>query len=420
MNKQVLKEIAIEQKKSFDAVEKGIRRDLLGKIKEYSRLPQIVVLTGIRRCGKSTLLRQSMDFLGNKGYYFNFEDERLLGFEARSFNDLYEVFLELYGEKKLFFFDEIQNVVGWERFVRRMYDNGSKFYITGSNASLLSRELGTRLTGRYVSVDLQPFSFGEYLKFSGYDLRTGDFLETKKRAKIKRHFNAYLKKGGMPEYLKFGNAEALKKVYNDILYRDVVAKFGVEDIKALRELSFYLISNLASPYTYNSLKKFLGLGSFNTVKSYIDHLENSLLLYSVNLFSRSLKQQSVSARKIYAADNGLANAVSFKFSADRGKYLENVVFLELKRRGAEIFYYKTKSNLEVDFFTRGKEKNLIQVSWDLSQEKTKKREFKALLEAMDEQKIKSGLILTDSEEGEEIIEKKKIIIKPVWKWLLEK
>jgi predicted AAA+ superfamily ATPase len=227
-----------------------------------------------------------------------------------------------------------------------------------------------------------------------------------------------MEKGGMPEYLRYGDKEALKKVYNDVLYRDVAAKYSIEDVKSLRELSFYLISNLASPYTFNSLKKFLKLGSFNTVKNYINHLEDSFLFYSVELYSPSLKKQMVSPRKIYCADNGLADSVAFKFSADKGKYLENLVFLELKRREKEVYYYKTENNLEVDFFLRGKKLELVQVSWNLTDKKTRERELKALFEAMDELKITNGLVLTDDDEetvkqGEKIVE-----VKPVYKWLL--
>lgn len=419
-DKQMLKEIVLEQRKSLKKLDKGIRREAMAKVERYSRLPHVVVLAGIRRCGKSTLLRQTLDAVARDGYYVNFEDERFLDFGVRDFNDLYEILVETFGEKKIFLFDEIQNVAQWERFVRRMYDAGHKFFITGSNASLLSRELGTKLTGRHVTCDLFPFSFREYLKFVRYDFNEEDFFETRKRAAIKKHFHDYMEKGGMPEYLKYGDEESLKKVYNDVLYRDVAAKYSIEDVKALRELSFYLISNISSSYTYNRLKKFLKLGSFNTVKNYINHLEDSFLFYSVELYSPSLKKQMVSPRKIYCADNGLANAVSFRFSADKGKYLENLVFLELKRRGKDIYYYKTINNLEVDFFLRGKKPELIQVSWNLAGEKTKEREVKALLGAMDELKLKQGLLLTDSEE--DILEygKKKIIVKPAWKWLLEK
>lgn len=418
MDKQLLKEIVVEQGKSLKKLEKGTKREAMAKIEKYSRLPQAVVLAGIRRCGKSTLLRQTLDMVVRDGYYVNFEDERLLDFNVRDFNDLYEILIETYGEKKIFLFDEIQNVAQWERFVRRMYDTGHKFFITGSNASLLSRELGTKLTGRYVSCDLFPFSFREYLKFVKYDFNKEDFYQTGKRAALKKHFNDYLEKGGMPEYLRYGDKEALKKVYNDVLYRDVAAKYSIEDIKSLRELSFYLISNLSSSYTFNSLKKFLKLGSFNTVKNYINHLEDSFLFYSVELYSPSLKKQMVSPRKIYCADNGLADSVAFKFSADKGKYLENLVFLELKRREKEVYYYKTENNFEVDFFLRGKKKELIQVSWNLADKKTKDRELKALLEAMDELKLNRGLVLTDDDEETLKHGKKTIEIKPVYKWLL--
>lgn len=421
MDKLLLKEVILEQRDFIDRAEQGIEREVLLNLKKYFKLPHTLVVSGIRRVGKSTLLVQLMrNFYKDTSYYFNFEDERLLNFESNDFNALYELMIELFGEKKVFFFDEIQNVKGWENFVRRMQDRKFKFFITGSNASLLSKELGTKLTGRYLSQKLYPFSFKEFLSFKNYKFQPNNLYKTVERGKLKKFFNVYLKEGGMPEYLQYQNKEVLKNVYEDILYRDIAVRYDIKETKSLRELALYFLTNLGGLFSYNKLKKNLSLGSVNTVKSYTEHLENSFLIFTINLFSYSLKQQAVAPKKVYCLDNGLANAVSFRFSRDRGKFLENLVFIELKRRNEDIYYYKTKNNLEVDFLLKKgrKVKQLIQVSQNLKENKTKEREINGLITALKELKLKQGLILTEDEEEVITLKGIKIIIQPIYKWLL--
>lgn len=194
MQKPLLREIILEQEKDRKDLDLGIKRTALDFVSKQIPLPHAVVISGIRRCGKSTLLNQAINNFYKQGvYYLNFEDERLVDFEVADFNSLYEVFLELYGERKVFCFDEIQNVTQWEVFVRRMQNKGYKFIITGSNASLLSKELGTKLTGRCVSIELYPFSFIEYLSFKGYELKKNALSYTTERASIKKHFAEYLR-----------------------------------------------------------------------------------------------------------------------------------------------------------------------------------------------------------------------------------
>jgi len=422
MQKSLLKEIILEQEKDRQAVDLGIKRTTLDFVSKQIPLPHAVVISGIRRCGKSTLLNQTINSFYGKGvYYLNFEDERLVDFEVADFNSLYEVFLELYGERKVFFFDEIQNVAQWEVFVRRMQNKGHKFFITGSNASLLSKELGTKLTGRCVSIELYPFSFMEYLSFKGYEMQKNALSYTTERASIKKHFSGYLRHGGMPEYLKYSDSTLLKRVYEDILYRDIVARYDIKQVKALRELGLYLLSNIGALFSYNNLTKILGVGSMNTIKSYADFLENSFLVSLVNRFSYSLKQQFVANKKIYCIDNGLAESIAFQFSKNKGKFLENLVFLELKRRHPEIYYYKTANSLEVDFLTKNGKKDisLVQVADNLDNEKTRQREIDALTYAMDELKLKKALILTEDSEEEIKLKGKAILVQPIYKWLLE-
>jgi len=421
VQKPLLKEIVLEQEKDRQDIDIGIPREALSTALGQATLPHAVVVSGVRRSGKSTLLNQIISDFYNKGvYYFNFEDERLVDFNVDDFNNLYEVFLEVYGDKKVFFFDEVQNVPQWEVFVRRMQGKGCKFFITGSNASLLSKELGTKLTGRNVNVELFPFSFKEFLSFKGFKLSRNALSLTSERAAIKKHFAEYLKHGGMPEYLKYQDTTLLKRVYDDILYRDIVARYGIKQVKPLRELGLYLLSNIGGTFSYNNLKKVLGLGSMNTIKSYADFMENSYLIFIVSRFSYSLKQQFVSLKKVYCIDNGLAEAVAFQFSKNKGKFLENLVFLELRRKFQEIYYYKTTNNLEVDFLIKAgrNDLKLIQVADNLDNEKTRHRELNALIKAMDELKLKTAFILTEDTEEEITLEGKVVMVKPIYKWLL--
>ncbi len=422
MDKNLLKEIVIEQNEIPPAPGDSIRRDKLRTVSKYQSLPHALIISGIRRCGKSTLLKQIIEqFYKDQTYYFSFEDERLIHFGINDFNHLYQIFIELFGDKQIFLLDEIQNVGGWENFVRKMQDRGFKFIITGSNAALLSKELGTKLTGRSIMLELYPFSFGEFLRFKQYPWSKEAFYHTKARGKLKKYFNEYLKNGGMPEYLKYQDKIILKQIYEDILYRDIAARYKIKEIKALRELTLYLLSNIAGLFSFNKLKQILNLGSANTVKSYVDYLENSFLIFTSRRFSYSLKQQFVAPKKIYAIDNGLIEAVAFQFSKNRGKYLENLVFLELRRRNSEVYYYLTKNNFEVDFLIKqGRYPvELIQVTENLNNPAIRQRETRALIEAMDELKLKKALVLTEDEEEEIQIDNKKISVKSIYKWLLQ-
>ncbi|MEW6103242.1 MAG: ATP-binding protein [bacterium] len=421
MERELLKEIILEQQEVIKNKEIGIERQDLSKIKEYIPLLHTILISGMRRVGKSTLLAQIIDrFYKGNIYYLNFEDERLINFEPEDFNHLYESFVELFGKQKAFFLDEVQNVKGWEMFVRRMSEAGFKFFITGSNASLLSKEIGTKLTGRYLTCELYPFSFKEFLKLKGYLLTKNALSLTAKRAEIKGLFNEYLKEGGMPEYLKFRNPEILKKVYDDILYRDIVARYDIKETKSLRELALYFLSNPGSLFSHNKLKKALGLGSVNTIKAYTEYLENSFMIFVANIFSYSLKQQFIAPKKAYCIDNRLADCISFKFSKNRGKFLENLVVTELRRRGKELYYYKTRKGLEVDILIRKGEgvEGLIQVTQSLSDVTVRQRELKSLTAAMEELGLQKGLILTQDEEEKIKLSDKVINVKPVYKWLL--
>lgn len=416
MDSHILKEIILQQKKEFEKKEDFVRRDILDKIENYIKLPHAIVISGMRRSGKSTLLKEiKNNFYKNKTiYYFNFEDEHLINFTVDDFNLLYETFVELFGKHKTFFFDEIQNIKGWELFVRRMYDRGFKFILTGSNSSMLSRELGSRLTGRYISIELYPFSFKEYLSFK--NRKIPQHILTEDRAMIKSAFNEYLKNGGIPEYLIYNNNEILKTLYENILYRDILVRYGLNDEKSLKELAHYIFSNYATEISYNKLKAMLNLGSLNTVKNYVHYLENSYLVFTIPKYEYSLKKQIYSPKKIYAIDNSLINLISFGVSQNTGNILENLVFIELKRRNNDVYYHKY--NYECDFIITENKKILTAIQVTLNLKNNKEREYRGLLEALDAYKLDSGLILTENEDYEETIQNKKIIVKPIWKWLL--
>jgi predicted AAA+ superfamily ATPase len=419
MDRSLLKQIILEQKRDLQAKTNGVKRHRLSEIEPLISLPHIVIIMGIRRVGKSTLLRQILKKLYRDDlYYLDFEDERLIDFTAKDFNTLYETFIELYGLKTVFFLDEIQNVPDWELFVRRLHREKNKLFLTGSNAILLSSELSTKLTGRHVVIELLPFSFKEYLKISGISIHKDSLMITQDRALLKRSFNTYLEEGGMPEYLENKNPIVLQTVYENILFKDVIARYQIKAVKALRELSLFLLTNVGSPISYSNLQKMLALGSINTLKNYIHYLENAYLIFTLSQFSFSVGTQTIAHKKVYAVDTGFIKYVAFQFSKNSGKYLENVVYLELRRRyKEELYYYRTKNNLEVDFLIRQGTKiiSLIQVTESLSDPKTREREIKALTQAMQELKVEKGLILT-LDEKETLCS---IEVIPIYEWLLQ-
>ncbi len=399
--KETLRKIAVSQREEFHLFEEGIEREELKEID--IKIPFAVVLSGIRRCGKSTLLRQIARKI--KGfYYFNFEDPRTINFEVGDFQKLNEVFLEEFGDKDCYFFDEIQNIQKWELFVRAILDKKKYILITGSNASLLSKELGTRLTGRHLRHELFPFSFGEFLKLIN------------KKPDIKS-FEKYFVKGGFPEYLKVGKAEILQELLNDIISRDIVARHKIRNIKTIKEMALYLLTNVGKEFSYNNLKKMFNLGSTNSVISFISYFEDSYLLFTIPKFDYSLKKQLVNPKKIYSIDNGLSNVNSAFFSEDRGRMLENVVFINLRKKYNAIFYFQEKN--ECDFVVKEGTKivEAIQVCYNLNED-NKDREIRGLIETMEKFRLKESLILTYDQEDELKVNNKKIKVLPVWRWLL--
>ncbi|MFH0799395.1 MAG: ATP-binding protein [Pseudomonadota bacterium] len=421
MERNSLREIALDQRRIFSKKPRGTKRDALDAFGRHIGKPHAVVISGVRRCGKSTLLLQIADkYFGDDYFYFNFEDDRLIGFTPRDFSLLHEVLIECFGEQKVFLLDEIQNAPGWEGFLHRMQEAGFKFVITGSNASLLSRELGTKLTGRHLGVELYPFSFIELARHCDVDVSERNLLTPAGRAGIAKLFARYRLHGGFPQYLAYNDPEILSQLYDDILYRDVAARHDIKNIRELKELAIYYMSNVSALSSFNRLKKAFGMGSVTTVSSYTEYLEQSYLISSVNVFDYSVKRKAIAPKKVYAIDTGLANIVSLSFSKNLGPLAENIVFLELMRRGLDVSYYKTQSGCEVDFACVAGRKiaGLIQVSHSISDKTTFERETRALFEAMQETGMRRATILTENEHEAIASKGMRIYVIPIAQWLL--
>lgn len=417
-SKDQIKAMLLEQFNSFWERDTGVPREKLVEVEHASSIPHTVIISGLRRVGKSTLLAQKAHILGVDAFYFlNFEDDRFIGFHADDANELYQVLVELFGERKIFIIDEIQNVLGWERFVRRFMEMGFKFFITGSNASLLSQELGTRLTGRYVPVELLPFSFREFLQFRDEKVPNLQRMTTVNKAQLKTSLNVYLRLGGIPDALKYPDLDLLRTLYDDVLYRDIATRYRLEAVTALKELAFFLMSNPASLVSFNKLKQQFRLGSVNTIKSYIDYMENSWLVFALNLFDFSVKRQQIAPKKIYCIDCGLSNAVGFSFSQNTGRLLENLVFLALRQQSKEIYYYTTPGGFEVDFYIP-EQHRLVQVTQNLENPLVREREIRALADAIPCIKANSALILTDSNEAGFKIKGVPVEVRSISEWLL--
>jgi len=388
-----------------------IEREITKEIIKVKNTPFVKIISGIRRSGKSTILKQLKEKFG--GAYINFDDERFVNFKIDDFEKLYELCLEIF-KTKLFYFDEIQNIYGWARFVRRISESGENVFVTCSNATMLSKELGTHLTGRHIMFRLYPFSFNEFLVFNNVKISE---LTIKEKVKLKEKFSEYLIEGGLPEYLTTRNTDYLKNLYESILYRDVMARYNLSNERALKELVYLAANNISKGISFNSVKKILGLGSATTVSDYFSYLENTYLLFLLPKYKYSLRKQIQSNKKIYLIDNALSKQLGFSFSENKGKLLENQVFLKLKRRDCELFYFQEKN--ECDFIVREKNKikQAIQICYELNEE-NKERELNGLIEAIKEFKLKEGIIITMNDE--KTIKTDNIVIKiiPAYKWFL--
>ena len=345
-------------------------------------------------------------------------DVRLVTFDVNQFQLLHELFIELYGVQNTFYFDEIQNISEWERFVRRLHDKGMKVYVTGSNANLLSAELGTKLTGRHLTVEVYPFSFHEWLHGEKPSLLETNTHTTEQKGMILNLFSQYCEKGGIPEYAQTGIKDILHRLYEGIIFRDIITRYKLKQPKALQEIIFFLASNLGKIFSYKSLCNITQIKSTTTVSEYCHYMQQSYLCFFINRYSHSLKEQALSQKKVYFIDHALAKMVGFQIGLNRGRMLENIVFIELKRRGNEIYYHKEKK--ECDFIIKNglAIEAAYQVCAEWTDEKVKEREISGLCEALEAYNLVEGWILTDDKEETFQVNNRTIHIFPIWKWLL--
>ncbi|MEK6857823.1 MAG: ATP-binding protein, partial [Nanoarchaeota archaeon] len=351
-------------------------------------------------------------------FYVNFNDERLIGFAVEDFQKIMDFLIEQqYKEKCTLFVDEIQEATGWEKWIDRIKTKHSIF-ITGSNSKMLSKEISTILTGRSLTLSLTPFNFTEFLTAKKITLKDWK-IDAKKQAIIRSKFSEYLTAGGFPKRILSKQEVIVKELYDQILYRDIINRFPKSKEKSIKEISIYFLSNPSSLVSIRNISKSAEIKNFLTVKSIIDSFENAFLFFLINKFDYSVRKQIQNPRKLYCTDNGFLTSLGFRMSEDKGRLLENLVAIELKRREKEIFYHSDKN--ECDFVLRDNNKitYAIQVCYDLN-EKNRKREFDGLFEAMNKFNLKTGIILTNGQEEEIKINSKRITIKPVWKWLLER
>ncbi len=403
----------------------GIERDMRENIINSLNTPHIKDIIGVRRCGKTTILYQLIDYLISSGIraqdilFLNFDDPSI---NAASFEEIQKEIFKINPETSILILDEIQQKKEWERWVRMLYDTKkfTKIFVSGSSASLLSADVGKVLTGRHITFRVDPFSFKEYLKKRGWtDLRPESLAFN--RDKIPHYLNAYLEGGGFPEAIdveEFVRKQILTNLFNDILSRDISSRYG-GSYEIVSRIAIFLLTNPGSPYSSTSVARSIGI-AVETAEKYIEYLKDSFLVYDLPIFSFKLGIQFKQNKKTYPVDTGLRNIVSFRFSADIGKLAETVVFLELKRRYSDIYYWKSQGGNEVDFLIRERQDiiMLIQVAWNIKEKVTRRREEGSLIYAMNELNMNAGIILTEDEEQSVEKEGKTIQYIPLWKWLL--
>jgi len=398
------------------------------------RSQKIISLTGPRRCGKTfyfySLINKLMEEVPvDRIIYINFEDERM-DMDSRELHLILDAYYELYpgnyNQEIFVFFDEIQNIDGWEAFVRRLYDTSDcHIFITGSSAKMLGKEIATSLRGRNVNYQMFPLSFEEYCQFQGID--SSDVYSTPGKARLRSQFQAYLKNGGYPEVLILPEElvnKTLQSYFDVMLFRDIVERYNVSNTVVLKQFIKKLVNTISSEFSihkfYNELKS-QGISiSKNTVYEYLEYATDCFLLFLLLPYDPSLVRQQTRSKKIYAVDTGLINAITYRFSQDRGKLLENAVFLELSRREMPLFYHKNQ--FECDFIVQQEEaiKEAYQVSLTVSQTETRQREIRALQKTMDKYNLSEGCIITLDEEEDIEINNKRIAITPAWKWFLRR
>ena len=419
----MIKNILYQQKEERDGLlnQVYIERTDVGAKEEYLSTGLIKLITGPRRSGKSVL---SLQLLKDQNFaYLNFDDDLLLKhFEEDA---VIQVLNELYPGYKYLLLDEIQNLSNWELWVSKLYRRGVNLVVTGSNAKLLSREMASSLTGRYVQIAVYPFSFAEYLHIQKLALADQEMISPQGMGILMSHLNNYLQQGGFPEIILHPSIlkNYLSTLFDSVLLKDILKRFQIRQTQLLYDLSNYMLTNYTNLYSYNQLKTDLNFSSVATVQKFIGYLSEPFLFINLTRYATKIKLQQKSSKKSYIIDNGFIQARSFELSPNYGRLLENVVFVELMRRNykpeLDLFYYRTRNNREIDFVCRKgyQTEQLVQVCYDMTSPKTLKREIDALLEASSELACTNLLLITWSRE--EVIVKNELSIQliPAYKWL---
>ncbi len=380
----------------------------------------IKLITGPRRAGKSVL---ALQILSDKNFaYLNFDDAALL--ENFSEDSVEQALGEVYPGYEFLLLDEVQNLDGWSMWIERLYRNGVNMVITGSNANLLSDDLAAVLSGRYVEIRLFPFSAGEYMEYLGYPIKSETPSQT---AETNSRLEMFMKSGGYPEIAKTPQVASgyLSAMYDAIIMKDIVRRYKVRKVDELYNVADWLLSNFTNPFSATSLSEELGMSSVLTVQKFSGYLQDTYLFQYLPRFSNKLKLMKKADRKVYAIDNGYIMARAFELSVNTGRLLENLIFQELLKRSYdikkyELFYYRSRNDREVDFVCRRgiKVEQIIQVCYDMSSAKTRKREVESLIECAGELKCSSLSIITWNQE--DTIEKDEYTIKvvPFRQWIL--
>jgi predicted AAA+ superfamily ATPase len=405
--------------------------------KEFSEVQgKADVVIGMRRAGKTWFCYQKIKDLVASGIkkeeilYLNFEDDRLLEFNVGNFQEILDVYFGKYPEHRnarcYFFFDEIQRIDQWEMFIRRLLDTENlQIFITGSSSKLLGSEIATSLRGRSLPIEIFPFSFEEFLKFHGLFSGSPKTFGANTASVLRKAVKDYLEVGGFPEVQKLDSnlrIEILQGYIDSVLLKDIIERHKVSNILVIKHLVRHIMNSSGGQFSvnkfFNTMKSMSIKCTKNSLYEYLDHLTDAFLFYKVPIHTRSEKSRLINPAKIYTIDTGLLNALTFRNSYNYGQLLETMVFMHLRRGGYDAEYVNTKAGREVDFFTRHKisgETQLIQVCWEMSDEKTFERELQGLKSAMDELSLPTGTIVTWDDET--AIENRIKVI-PLWKWLI--
>lgn len=417
MLKDRLKEIYLDQKEVFNKRSNLIERDI--DPEKYISTRQVVIISGIRRCGKSSLLyllKEKMRLEEQDYCYFNFDDERITA-DVSIPEEIFNLHIEIYGKEPVLFFDEVQNIPSWEKFINRIHEKGIKVFVTGSNAKLLSSEISTSLTGRNKVLELYPFSFKEFLRFMANNFKPGH-LSPKQKALIMKDYNQYFSVGGFPLVIKENDLELINSYFQDILYRDIISRYRLSQTREIKEIGLYFASNVGKIFSYSTLQSVTGVKSLSSINNYLGYYEQSYLFFFLKKFDYSVKKQIMNPKKVYSIDQAFIHRLGFNFSENKGRILENIVYVELLRRGKEVYYHAGK--YECDFLIKEGLQivEAIQVVYSLNS-LNYQREYNGLKEAMNTFGIKQGLILVNEMSVSAEMNTGEINTEYVWKWLLE-